>query len=117
MAKRSFLENGTEATRGLSPLPTGTQVYVDRLPQMDIIHLQSEINQIAHRVYDLGQKLDGLTKEIERIEEDKIIEFKNNDVYEVNKRIERIEAKVALISSSLVNNRVVRFLLRYTNVW
>lgn len=116
MDKTTFFKNATNATGSLYPLPTGTAVEVDRLPQLDIIRLQSEINHIVHRIFDLEQKFDDLAKKIEQIEKDKIVEFKNNDVYEVNKRIERLEGKVALINSNFVNNRVARFILRYINV-
>lgn len=116
MGKRTFSENAAIATRDLYALPTGTTVEVDRLPQMDIIHLQGEINHIAHRIFDLEQSVVDLTERVEQAEENKIVEFKNNDVYEVNKRIERLEAKVALINSSLTNNRVARFILRHVNV-
>lgn len=107
---KTSLGNAAIATRDLYPLST-TAVEVDRLPQLDIIRLQSEINHIAHQIFDLEQKLDDLVKKIEQIEEDKIVEFKNNDVYEMNKRIERLEAKVATVSSSLMQSRIIRFFL------
>jgi septal ring factor EnvC (AmiA/AmiB activator) len=97
-------------------LPTGTLTYTDQLPQMEIIRLQGELNRANHQINRLEQHIDILDKKIKQIEKVKIAQFKDNDVYEVNKRIERLEAKVTLINSSLVNNRVVRFILRYINV-
>lgn len=70
----------------------------------DAIYVSSEVSQLT-------QGINNIAKKIEQLEEDKIVEFKNNDVYEVNKRIERLEAKVALINSNLVNSRIVKFFL------
>ena len=76
--------------------PTGTPgdlTDVNRLPQMDIIHLQSRVNHFSHQLRDLERKLD-------QYEKIKVREFQTNDVYEVNKRIERLEVKVALLRSN-----------------
>jgi len=81
-----------ETSTGFS-LPSGTLVDVNRLPQMDIIHLQSKIDNFAHHIYALEQRLD-------QLEKIKIKEFSKNDVYEVNKRIERLQGKIALLQSN-----------------
>lgn len=99
-------------TRFAPGLPTGTLIEVDSLPQMDIIRLQEEINHANHYINTLEQQVENLAEKIEQIEKDKIAEFKNNDVYEVNKRIERLEMKIALIHSALTSNRIAKFVLR-----
>lgn len=64
----------------------------------------------VEKIFELPQKIDDLTKRldhvnktladrIEQVEKIKFVEFKNNDVYEVNKRIERLERKIALLES------------------
>jgi hypothetical protein len=70
----------------------------------------AEIRDLKRKVEQIGDDQYILAKKIEQIKEDKIVEFQNNDVYEINKRIERLEDKVALIVSNLANNRIVGFL-------
>jgi hypothetical protein len=98
----------------ISTISTGTYIEVDRLPQMEIIRLQGELNHTNHMILMLKEDIDSLTKKVERLEENKIVQFKENDVYEVNKRIERVEAGMALIESVLsciVDSRIIQFLL------
>ncbi len=122
-------EVNTMATEGTFVPPSGS-FYVDQMPQMEIMHLQGELNRANHQINRLEQHIDDnannaeariasvanvlekLTNVVSDIEKDKIAQFKSNDVYEVNKRIERLEAKVALINSNLVNSRIVRFFFK-----
>lgn len=97
------------------PLPTGTFTDMDKLPQMEIIRLQGTVNDANHHIRILEQKIVELTKRMEQAEKDKIVEFKSNDVHEINKRIERLEAKVALVNSYFFNNRAIQFCLRFFN--
>lgn len=112
MKGNSDIKTKTRAELGL---PTGTLIEVNNLPQMDIIRLQEKVNRTNHYISNLEQRVEILAQKIGQIEKDKTVEFRNNDVYEVNKRIERLEAKVALINSNFANNRIVRFILRYMN--
>lgn len=114
-------------------LPTGTLIPVDQLPQMEIIRLQGDLNRANYQINRLEQRIDDnannaeariasianvlekLTNVVSDIEKDKIAQFKSNDVYEVNKRIERLEAKVELTNSIFLNNPVIRFFLGRMN--
>ncbi len=106
------LTNAVRNTVGLHSLPTGTLVEVDSLPQMDIIRLREEINRTNHHVYVLGKEIGDLVEKLEQIEKVKIAQFKDNDVYEVNKHIERLEARIAMIDSHLFDSWLMRWLLR-----
>jgi len=82
-------------------LPTGTLVDVNRLPQIDIVHLRNAVDHIDYR--------------LDQLEKIKVIEFTENDVYEVNKRIERLQREIALLESSsnlsVINVNVVLVLV------
>lgn len=58
----------------------------------------------------MARRVNDTDKKIKQIEKVRIAQFKDNDVYEVNKRIERLEAKVALINSN-DSNRIRKFFL------
>jgi tetrahydromethanopterin S-methyltransferase subunit G len=97
-------------------LPTGTLIHVDQLPQMEIIQFQDELNRTNHQVHVLQQKIEQINKilvdRIEQVEKIRFVEFKNNDVYEVNKRIERLGRKIALLESNSNSSAVsVNFIL------
>ncbi len=85
-------------------LPTGTLIGDARLPQIEIMQFQDKLNRTDHQVYVLQQKIEQINKilvdRIEQVEKIRFVEFKNNDVYEVNKRIERLERKIALLESN-----------------
>lgn len=68
--------------------------------------------QLIAEVRDLKRKLKNTEIKLSELEAIKIVQFTENDVYEVNKRIERIESKVEWIISNLVNNPIIRFLFR-----
>jgi septal ring factor EnvC (AmiA/AmiB activator) len=85
----------------MAELFTGTLIEVDRLPQMEIMRVQSELNRTNHHVVCLEQQIKNLSEKIEQMEDIKISEFKKNDVYEVNKRIERLHREIALLESVL----------------
>jgi hypothetical protein len=68
----------------------------------------------VEKIFELPQKIDDLGYRLDRVESYMPKEFTEKDVYEVNKRIERLEMKVALISSVLTSSRIVKFLLRNT---
>jgi hypothetical protein len=68
----------------------------------------------VEKIFELPQKIDDLGYRLDRVESYMPKEFTEKDVYEVNKRIERLEMKVALISSALTSSRIVKFLLRNT---
>jgi hypothetical protein len=68
--------------------------------------------QLIAEVRDLKRKLKNVEMRLAKSEAVRIKEFNDNDVYEVNKRIERLESKVEWIISNLVNNPIIRFLFR-----
>jgi uncharacterized protein YlzI (FlbEa/FlbD family) len=102
-----------DSIRPSRPLPSeDTLVDVDRLPQMDILllqgRLQDKVDLVVHQVYTLEEKLN-------QLEEIKIKEFAEKDVYEVNKRIKRLERKIALLESNSQENRLI-LLVRLTMI-
>lgn len=69
------------------------------------IHISNQLFETAVRVSDLVEK-------IEQIEKIKVREFATNDVYEVNKRIERLQGKIALLKSNSNSSEIsVNFIL------
>jgi hypothetical protein len=69
----------------------------------------------VERIFELPQKIDDLAERLGYVESYMPREFTEKDVFEVNKRIERLEAKVALISSYFFNSRAIQFCLRFFN--
>lgn len=113
MAENGKLEKLIKKSVGLpvsdfSPLPSGTYIVdADRLPQVDIIHLQSRVDHCQVRISQLVTRID----QLERV---KIKEFRENDVYEVKKWIERLERRISLLESG---DRIATLEFRRAILW
>jgi uncharacterized small protein (DUF1192 family) len=70
---------------------------------LEIYDLPNKVTILDKEVKRLNERLSKKSQQIVRLEEIKIKEFQKNDVYEVNKRIERLEAKIALLESNKKN--------------
>lgn len=62
--------------------------------------LNSIFNDRSSSLYFLSKRIDEVYKRVDRVESIKVKEFKDNDVYEINKQIERLDLKIALLQSN-----------------
>lgn len=62
--------------------------------------LPTRVSFLEKSIDQVYQKLNYTNDQVQAIKKIHIKEFKENDVYEVNKRIERLERKIALLQSN-----------------
>jgi GTPase involved in cell partitioning and DNA repair len=99
------------------PSPSGTYVgteltnHIRRSVGLSFVPEWKPIShvQIVSEIRDLKRKLKKTETRLTELETVKIKEFVEKDVYEVNKRIERLERKIALLESSPQKNRQIIF--------